>query len=265
MHRFSLLIWLTLALTAVSLLMAQDHGSITGNPFSTPDDEKKGADSFRSQCAACHGLHGEGGSNGPSLTTGTFSHGGTDEGLFRTITKGVPGTAMVAFPLSGRDVWQLIAFIRSVNRGVVAEKAPGNAAEGERIYQSSGCARCHTVAGSGGFTGPDLSGIALRKTLAQLQDSLTNPDADVSPDYWSLRARTKTGQAVSGIRMNEDMDSFQIRDSSGKLRSFRKADLTNYQIVHTSPMPSFKDKLTSEQLQNVVAYLATLRGEPEVH
>ena len=256
--RFLLL--LTLLLPALPVLKAQDHGSITGNPFSTPEDQAAGAQSFKSACAACHGLEGAGGSNGPSLTTGTFKHGGSDEALFRTITKGVPDTPMVAFPLNGREVWQLIAFIRSLNIGKGAEQAKGNPAKGEQIFAANGCATCHTAGKAGGFTGPDLSEIGSRRSLAQLESSILDPNAEVSPDYWSLRARTKSGQAVTGIRLNEDMDSFQIREASGRLRSLWKAELASYEIIHTSPMPSFKGKLQPAELDDLVAYLASLRA-----
>ena len=255
-----LLLLLTLLLPALLVLNAQDHGSITGNPFSTPEDQAAGAQSFKSACAACHGLEGAGGSNGPSLTTGTFKHGGSDEALFRTITKGVPDTPMVAFPLNGREVWQLIAFIRSLNIGKGAEQAKGNPAKGEQIFAANGCATCHTAGKAGGFTGPDLSEIGSRRSLAQLESSVLDPNAQVSPDYWSLRARTKSGQTVTGIRMNEDMESFQIREASGRLRSLWKAELASYEIIHTSPMPSFKGKLQTAELDDLVAYLASLRA-----
>jgi cytochrome c oxidase cbb3-type subunit III len=252
-----------LSCLSLGVLAAQDHGSITTNPFSTPEDQKAGADSFRSQCAACHGLRGEGGSNGPSLTTGTFRHGSSDASLFQTITKGVPGTAMVAFPLSGREVWQLIAFIRSVNIGKAAEQAKGDAAKGEQIFTSNGCTRCHFVHDTGGFTGPELTDVGSRRSLAELTASVLDPDADVDPDYWSLRARTKAGQTIVGIRLNEDMDTFQIREASGRLRSLRKADLASYEIVHTSPMPSFKGKISPVELEDLVAYLASLRVQAD--
>lgn len=255
----SFLLLLTFLLAGLPALDAQDHGSITGNPFSTPEDQAAGALSFKSACAACHGLEGAGGSNGPSLTTGTFKHGGSDEALFRTITKGVPDTPMVAFPLNGREVWQLIAFVRSLNIGKGAEQAKGNPAKGEQIFAANGCATCHTAGKAGGFTGPDLSEIGSRRSLAHLESSIVDPNADVSPDYWSLRARTKSGQTVTGIRMNEDMDSFQIREASGRLRSLWKTELASYEIIHTSPMPSFKGKLQPAELDDLVAYLASLR------
>ena len=62
--------------------------------------------------------------------------------------------------------------------------------------------------------------------------------------------------------MNEDMDSLQIRDSDGRLRSLRKADLARFEVIRTSPMPSFKGKLTGAEIQDLVAYLAGMRARP---
>ncbi len=239
------------------------HGSIAGLPFSTPKDVQEGQKSFRSQCASCHGLDASGGSVGPSLVSGTFKHGGSDADLFNTITKGVPGTAMTAFALQGREVWQLIAFLRSTEIAHSAGKAPGDAAKGAQVYRANNCARCHTDgSGTGGFTGPDLSEIGSHRTLAEIQQSIVDPNAEVAPEYWPVTAVTKTGETIQGIRMNEDMDSIQIRESGGHLRTLMKAELRSWEISRQSPMPSFKDKLPSGDLENLVAYLASLREPP---
>lgn len=254
--------WLLLFLPGLAVMHAQ-HGSIAGTPFSTPQDVAEGKQSFRSQCAACHGLDASGGTVAPSLTTGAFKHGGSDDALYGVITKGVPGTAMTAFALEGKEVWQLIAFLRSVNIATAAGKAPGDVAKGARLYAANGCAKCHTNGSGGGFTGPDLSEIGSHRSLQQIQSSIVDPSAEVAPDYWSVTARTKAGPTVTGIRMNEDMNSIQIRDSAGRLRTVLKADLAGFEIVRTSPMPSFKAKLSAAEIQDLVAYLASLRATSE--
>ena len=241
-------------------LRAQDHTNVIRNPFATPDDVAAGKQSFRSQCAACHGPDASGAA-GPSLTTGTFRHGNSDEALYTVITKGVPGTPMAAFKLDGREVWQLISFLRSANVAKGAGRAPGNSGRGAQIFNDNGCAQCHTAGKPGGLAGPDLAGIGSRRSLVQLETALLDPNAEVDPDYWSLRARAKTGQTIDGIRMNEDTDSFQILESSGRLRSIWKADLASYEIVRTSPMPSFKGKLKPSELEDLVAYLASLQAQ----
>src|SRR5690242_7791615 len=102
-------------LILVAALDAQDHGNDRVNPFTSPQDLAAGAKIFRAACSACHGLEGAGGSNGPTLTSGTFKHGGTNEALHRTISKGVPDTPMSAFPLTDREVWQVVAHIQELN------------------------------------------------------------------------------------------------------------------------------------------------------
>ena len=250
----------TLFLAAVTGLQAQ-HGSAPDRPFSTPDDVATGAQSFRSQCAACHGPEASGGVVGPSLTTGTFKHGGSDEALYRVITQGVPGTAMTAFKLNGREVWQLIAYLRAVNIGKSAAQAKGDPGKGEQVFKASGCIRCHTNGKEGGLAGPDLSEIGSHRSLPELESSILDPNADVAPEYWSLQAKTKSGQTITGIRLNEDMTSFQIREPSGRLRSLWKTDLASYEIVRNSPMPSFKGKLSATDLEVLIAYLASLRAQ----
>src|SRR4051812_9553341 len=154
--RIMLRLFLTFVLfvSAHGFLQAQ-NGMIAGNPFSTAADREAGAQSFRSRCAACHGLDGTGTSAAPDLASGQFKHGGSDEALSRVITKGVPGTAMTGFSLHPRDVWQLITFLRFLNIAKAVEKAPGDAAKGAQIYAAQGCGRCHTIGSNGGFSGPD--------------------------------------------------------------------------------------------------------------
>src|ERR1700752_5289037 len=118
---------LSYLLLLLPIAVQAQHGSIKDAPFSTPKDVESGKQSFRSQCAACHGLDASGGSVAPSLVSGTFKHGGSEEALFTVITKGVAGTAMTGFALDGREVWQLIAFLRSMNVARSAGQAPGDA------------------------------------------------------------------------------------------------------------------------------------------
>jgi putative heme-binding domain-containing protein len=252
--------FLILLLAVLPALRAQDHASGSTNPYNSAQDVASGGKLFRAACAACHGLEGAGGSNGPSLTTGTFKRGASDLALHNTIANGVPGTPMSAFPLKDREVWQLVAHIRELNLRKSSAKARGDSAHGAQLFSQVGCNKCHTAGGEGGFVGPDLTEIGLRRSVPELERALVDPNASVAPQYWSVRARTKSGQTVSGVRLNEDMDSFQIRESSGRLRSLWKSELASYEFVRTSQMPSFKDKLQGGDLDDLVAYLASLKG-----
>jgi mono/diheme cytochrome c family protein len=75
-----------------------------------------------------------------------------------------------------------------------------------------------------------------------------------------VRAVTKDGKIINGRRLNEDTYSVQLIDDQEHLLSLTKADLREYTILKTSPMPSFKDSLSGDELSDVVAYLLALKG-----
>src|SRR6184192_4182103 len=92
------------------------------NPFSgDPKAAKAGEFEFRINCAFCHGLGARGGGRGPDLTRARKRHANSDAELFRIISNGIPGTAMPANGTNGQgvgmtdeEIWQLVAYIRSV-------------------------------------------------------------------------------------------------------------------------------------------------------
>jgi putative heme-binding domain-containing protein len=245
---------------AASLPGIAQHGSTNVvNPYTGPEHVEAGAKLFRSQCAGCHGRDGAGTTTGPNLTTGTFQRGGSDEALFQTITKGVPGTTMPAFSLTGLQTWQLVTHLRTLPIARGASPAKGNRQSGAVVFQSN-CAGCHAVGREGGFQGPDLTAVASRRSLAELHTAVTDPDAHVSPEYWSVQIKTTSGKTLRGTRLNEDTHSLQLRDESGRLFSVLKRDVAEHELIRRSPMGVISGKLSEAQINDVLAYLVTLRG-----
>lgn len=94
-------------------MLAQRGSTTAVNPYTRREHEQAGAMLFRSQCAGCHGPDGTGTGAGPTLT-GAFRHGDSDEAIFRTISKGLPGTSMPAFSFSGLQIWELVTHVRAL-------------------------------------------------------------------------------------------------------------------------------------------------------
>lgn len=248
-------------LVVISLPVFAQHGSTTAvNPYTSPLDELAGEKLYRSQCASCHGLKGEGAGAGPSLTSGTFRHGGTDEALFRTISKGVPGTPMPAFALSGLKIWQLVTHVRELGIVRGAETVKGDTTAGAALYKAN-CATCHAIRGEGGLSGPDLTLIGTMRSSSDMRAAIVDPNAQVAAEHWSVIVKTTDGKTIHGVRLNEDTHSLQMRDDQGRLVALRKADLAGYELVRRSPMPSFQGKLSDAQIGDVIAFLISLRGE----
>ena len=163
--------------------------------------------------------------------------------------------------MSARQIWQVAAFVRTLGR-VERSKTPGDPRRGEQLCAGKGgCAGCHTVAGRGGAIGPDLTDIGARSSPAYMRISIIDPEAAVPPDFLQVRVVVKDGRRITGVRLNEDAFSIQMRDLSNQFHSFWKSELA--ELVRDrgrSPMPSYRNVLSSEEIDDLVAYLESLRG-----
>lgn len=223
-------------------------------------DLLRGEKLFRVQCALCHGPKGEGG-RGPMLTRAKLSRAPDDAALLKVIEDGIRGTEMPgAGAMSDREMRQTAAYVRSLGK-VALQPVPGDTAHGAEIYRGKGnCAGCHSIHGEGGVAGPDLSAIGESRSAAYLRESLVNPGAAVPDGYLLVTVVPNTGARVTGVRVNEDSFSIQIRDSDGRSYSFWKKDLAQVDRQRgKSPMPSYQGQLSDAELTDVVAYLASLK------
>lgn len=248
---------LLLTLICITAMAAQERGG-ESNSRTSPADVEAGAKTFRSHCAVCHGPHGEGG-RGPNLARGQFYHGSSDADLLDNISKGIPSTEMPGLFYSADRIWQIIAYIRSLN--AAASKPAGDPAAGATLMRSRGCLECHRINGEGGRLGPDLTSIGQVRSPEYLHQSIVDPDADVDPRFKMVSFRDDSGTPYQGFLMNEDTYTVQLIDTHEQLHSFAKAELKNYKVEKKSTMPSFKGTLNDVQLQDVVAYLSSLRPQ----
>jgi cytochrome c oxidase cbb3-type subunit 3 len=250
-----------ISLLAALPLCGQQEAAILGNPFSTRADVAAGQTVFSTQCADCHGRQGEG-LRGPALDRGRFRHASTDQELYRLLSTGIPGTEMPGFSFNGRQMWQTIAYIRSLGAAKAGVLAEGDRAKGEELFFGKAqCSNCHRVRGRGGLVGPDLSRIGPQRSLGQLESSLLRPNQEVLPQNQEVVVTTKKGEKIVGRRLNEDTFSIQLLARNQKLISLRREDIAGYEVRRDSPMPSYQGKLSDTELKNVIAFLAGLGQE----
>jgi putative heme-binding domain-containing protein len=248
--------WLASVLVACTPLLSQNAESASRL---TAEDFAQGERTYGSECSFCHGPKGEG-AVGPVLAVPGLRHAPTDQALFQVIREGIPGTQMPSSPLPTAQIWQLVAYVRRLGH-VEQGKSAGDAKLGERVYhEKGGCAQCHSIAGLGGAVGPDLSNVGARMDRDSIRASLITPEASVPRDFLQVRVVTKDGQRLTGVRVNEDSFSIQIRDLSNHSHSFWKTELSEVvKEPNRSPMPSYSEKLTPEELDNLIAYLESLQ------
>jgi cytochrome c oxidase cbb3-type subunit III len=262
------------------LLITANLATAAAKPTSDSAEDKaaaikEGASLFRANCSPCHGLSARGGGRGPDLTIGRGTHGSTDSAIFRTITQGVPGTEMPANGFQDAEIWAIIAYLRSLappNRPIASDD-PVN---GKKIFfGSSGCSNCHMVKGSGGLLGPDLSRVGASRSVAYLIDSIRRPDQELSSGmldpnnhyglplvYDTVTVVTAGGERITGVARNEDTFSVQLLAIDQSLQLFLKKDVKEVIHERKSLMPPYlEEALSASQLQDLISYLETLRGE----
>jgi putative heme-binding domain-containing protein len=121
------------------------------------------------------------------------------------------------------------------------------------------CASCHRVGDLGSALGPNLTSIGTELTVDQLRKSLLDPSSTVPPVYERYRVITRDGKAISGRLLNQDPYSLQMIDSNNQLVAFERSELREWGSALTSPMPSYSGTLNTDELADVLAYLASLK------
>ncbi len=190
--------------------------TVAGGPLRVPDSDAfrdLGREVYEAHCLGCHGERGDGA--GPAatflfprprdFTAGVFKLHSTPSGtlptdgdLFRTITRGVRGTAMPTWhEVSERERLAVVAYVKTFSKrwreepvetplqvGAPPPATPEMLARGRRLYARAKCAECHGEEGRG--DGP---------SAATLRDDF---EAAIRPSDFT-RGELKGGASVSDV------------------------------------------------------------------
>ena len=246
---------LLLSALCASVGQAQDRAAAYA-----PADIRYGAQIYAAQCSACHGVNGTQ-IGGVDLGGGQLRRASSDQDLRAVLANGIPGTAMPPFRFDPSEVTAIVAYIRNMRNFDARAGTQGDAARGKSWFEGAGgCANCHRVNGKGPRIAPDLSEIGALRSAEFLERTLRDPSGLMLPMNRSVRAVTRDGKTIMGRRLNEDTYSVQLIDDQEHLLSLDKANLREYTVLTTSTMPSYKDKLSDQEMADLIAYLLTLKG-----
>jgi cytochrome c oxidase cbb3-type subunit 3 len=238
-------------------------------PAQTFNQPGSGKQLFDSLCQDCHGLNGIG-DEAPALNHPIPGDDNAVKKIIRDgdLARGMPRVRRFTEP----EVEVLASYVRTLGRGT-PEAVTGNAERGRAVYASLDCSACHVVAGQGGILGPELTKVGARRAPTFLRKTLVDPGSELPKgstgvlvngfsEYLPVSVVERTGREVRGIRVNEDSFTIQLRDAEGKYYSFRKGDVQNIdKQIGRSLMPSYRDRLSAPQLDDLVAYLVSLGGQ----
>lgn len=232
-------------------------------PEITEDFLARGRAIYFERCSFCHGLLGDG--EGPAaryldprprdFTLGTFKFRTTESGelptdadLFRTVSRGLSGTAMQPFDsdlikngLTEDERWAVIAYVKTfaiefedpdldpVATGKVialpANRAPFTAetiARGAEVFERAQCWSCHGTLGRG------------------------DGNKEFRKDDWGFPIRIRNVTHPWKIKAGSEVEDIYMRFTSG---------------ISGTPMPSFVKTLSEDDRWDLANYIKSLQHE----
>lgn len=144
----------------------------------------------------------------------------------------------------------------------------GDPARGAEVFANQGtCLKCHRIEGAGGNAGPKLAGLALREKPAAILQSLTEPNAVITPGYGMTVVTLEDETIIAGTPI-EDLSSgdspadlLVLRTPEGAVERIEKSRIRE-QSPPVSPMPPLGLSLSRRDLRDLMAYLLTLDTPP---
>ncbi len=229
------------------------------NPFEGDEAAIRiGSALFAGRCADCHGPDARG-RLGPDLTL-RWARGESDESAFLVVRNGVAGSSMPPSTAPDSELWAIVAYLRNVSVKPPLEST-GDAARGRALFAAE-CAGCHQIGGAGGALGPALTAIGATRSRAALTAAIRDPSAAVAPGFRTVTVSARGREPVEGVIKSEDAFSLQVVTAGGALRAFAKQGPEEILRSTQSLMPAYDtSRLSEAALEDLLAYLGTLRGE----
>ncbi|MDB5243272.1 MAG: heme-binding protein, partial [Spirosoma sp.] len=151
--------------------------------------------------------------------------------------------------------WTLENAVAAVDSGM----ASANFETGKKIYAAVLCSSCHSMQGSGGDIGPDLTQLGTRFSNKDILESIIHPSKVVSDQYASTIFYLKNGQSIVGRLLNEDKVNYSISQNpfaANEVRKIPKKDVTSKRFSQESIMfPGLINSLNPQELKDLMAYL----------
>jgi len=125
-----------------------------------------------------------------------------------------------------------------------------------RLVYAKNCAACHRLFDDGGTAGPELTG-SQRANLDYVLENMLDPSALVAGEYQVTILATKNGRTLTGI-IKQETDKTVMVQTQNESIIVPKSEIEARERSPLSMMPEgLLDKLTKEEVRDLVAYLAS--------
>lgn len=138
----------------------------------------------------------------------------------------------------------------------------GNAEEGKKIFIERAdvfCFRCHKVNGEGGEAGPDLTGIASRKTRDYLLEAIVYPNKQIAAGFESVVVTTTKNETYAGTLKSETETELNIISPEDGPLTLKKSEIKSRERGPSAMPEEFRQILSKRDLRDLVEFLGTLK------
>lgn len=123
------------------------------------------------------------------------------------------------------------------------------------------CAACHTLFGTGGAIGPDITG-SNRADIGYLLHNIVDPNAEIPNAYRTTTVELHDGRVVAGIADLQNPATVTVQ-TPGERVTVARADIESIQQSDVSMMPEgLLHQLNDDDVRSLVAYLRGARQVP---
>ncbi|MEZ6044832.1 MAG: HEAT repeat domain-containing protein [Planctomycetaceae bacterium] len=142
-------------------------------------------------------------------------------------------------------------------------QAGGDVERGRDLFHNNNdfsCLRCHKVDSKGGEVGPDLTKIGKDKTPEYLVEAVAFPNNKVAKGFESAVIVTEEGKIEVGIVRNETDEEIELIKADGTKVTINKDEIDEKTQGKSAMPEDLINKMSLEQLRDLVAYLKSLEG-----
>ncbi|MFT4155823.1 heme-binding protein, partial [Parafilimonas sp.] len=117
--------------------------------------------------------------------------------------------------------------------------SPRDFSRGKVLFSAILCASCHSMAGSGGSIGPDLTQLGTRFSTKDILEAMIDPDKEISDQYAATNFILKDGSTILGRLVRQDDNNYYVSQNPfapQQIREVAKKDVLRIQKSDQSIM-----------------------------
>ncbi len=136
----------------------------------------------------------------------------------------------------------------------------GDTVHGRKLFESLGCAVCHSVGGKQELLGPDLGGIGDMFSEAEVLVAIRRPSEGIKSGHETVEVELRDGETVLGRVLRGDEESLVMIQAGNSRRVIPRGTIVTNRTLALSLMPEgLINGCSAQDVTDLLAYLGVRR------